>query len=433
MTGFPVRTVSPELAQRYADQGWWTRDTLGDAAGPRPQGQPARHVHGPLRAAAVRRHVATSRWSRAGWQPGFKARGVGPGDVVALQLPNWMEAAATFWAATLLGAVVVPIVHFYGRKEVGYILTATPSPKVFITTEDFVRMKHHPDLCVDVPIVGLVGASFDDSWPTENPCKAPWTRIPSRPALIAFTSGTAREPKGVVHSHQTLGCEIRRPQPPAIRNIRPEQISDGLAGGTFHRDARRVAALPVARGRADPPCATRGIPASCSRADGHMRESAFGGGPAYFITSLLDHPDFTDDHLQVHALPRPWRVGDSDVRHSSAHRPGARGSPAPTAAPSIRRSPVRTRRRHRKSDFSPTEPREAEASTSDSQSDGEILSRGPDLCLGYLDPELSAKAFDDDGWYHTGDIGVMDDDGYPNHHRPQVRCDHPWRREHQRP
>ena len=41
-----------------------------------------------------------------------------PGDVVAFQLPNWTEAAATFWASALLGAVVVPIVHFYGRKEV---------------------------------------------------------------------------------------------------------------------------------------------------------------------------------------------------------------------------------------------------------------------------------------------------------------------------
>jgi acyl-CoA synthetase (AMP-forming)/AMP-acid ligase II len=44
--------------------------------------------------------------------------------------------------------------------------------------------------------------------------------------------------------------------------------------------------------------------------------------------------------------------------------------------------------------------------------DGEILSRGPDLFLGYTDPALTARAFDDDGWYHTGDIGVMDEDGY---------------------
>ena len=44
--------------------------------------------------------------------------------------------------------------------------------------------------------------------------------------------------------------------------------------------------------------------------------------------------------------------------------------------------------------------------------DGEIFSRGPDLCLGYTDPELTAKAFDDDGWYRTGDVGVLDDDGY---------------------
>ena len=49
---------------------------------------------------------------------GLRDRGVGPGDVIAFQLPNWVEAAVTFWAAAFLGAVVVPIVHFYGRKEV---------------------------------------------------------------------------------------------------------------------------------------------------------------------------------------------------------------------------------------------------------------------------------------------------------------------------
>ena len=43
---------------------------------------------------------------------------------------------------------------------------------------------------------------------------------------------------------------------------------------------------------------------------------------------------------------------------------------------------------------------------------GEIVSRGPDCCRGYTDPALSATAFDADGWFHTGDVGVLDDDGY---------------------
>src|SRR5262249_7335856 len=43
---------------------------------------------------------------------------------------------------------------------------------------------------------------------------------------------------------------------------------------------------------------------------------------------------------------------------------------------------------------------------------GEILSRGPELCLGYTDPALTASAFDDDGWYHSGDVGVLDEGGF---------------------
>ncbi len=43
---------------------------------------------------------------------------------------------------------------------------------------------------------------------------------------------------------------------------------------------------------------------------------------------------------------------------------------------------------------------------------GEILSRGPECFLGYTDAALTAKVFDQDGWYHTGDVGVLDPDGY---------------------
>ena len=43
---------------------------------------------------------------------------------------------------------------------------------------------------------------------------------------------------------------------------------------------------------------------------------------------------------------------------------------------------------------------------------GEILSRGPDRFAGYTDPALTAEAVDADGWFSTGDIGVIDADGY---------------------
>ena len=109
--------------------------------------------------------------------------------MVAFQLPNWMEAAASFWASAFLGAVVVPIVHFYGRKELSHIL-ADAKPKVFITAEEFGRMEFQPDLCADVPIVGAGrrghrralarGASTFDDLLADEPLAG--TSPPTRPA-----------------------------------------------------------------------------------------------------------------------------------------------------------------------------------------------------------------------------------------------------------
>ena len=153
-----MRIIPPELVERYEREGWWTRETLGDlvANGLRDSPHTGFCVH-----SAVRPYSGTfadmERDARR-LAAGLRSRGVGPGDVVALQLPNWREAALTFWASALLGAVIVPIVHFYGRKELGHIL-ATAAPRVFVTTVEFGRMRYLPDLCADVPVVGLVGAA----------------------------------------------------------------------------------------------------------------------------------------------------------------------------------------------------------------------------------------------------------------------------------
>jgi acyl-coenzyme A synthetase/AMP-(fatty) acid ligase len=124
--------------------------------------------------------------------------------VVAFHLPNWMEAAAVFWASAFLGRRWC-IVHFYGRKELTYILEAA-RPEVFVTTDQFGNTEFAPDLSDAVPIVGVVGKDFDDLL-DPAPMAGTLAVDPAGPALIAFTSGTTRAPKGVVHSHQTLGHE----------------------------------------------------------------------------------------------------------------------------------------------------------------------------------------------------------------------------------
>src|SRR6202035_2486879 len=43
---------------------------------------------------------------------------------------------------------------------------------------------------------------------------------------------------------------------------------------------------------------------------------------------------------------------------------------------------------------------------------GEILTRGPDRFVGYTDPALTDAAVDADGWFSTGDVGVLDPEGY---------------------
>ena len=150
---------------------------------------------------------------------GLARRGVRPGDVVAYRYPNWADAAVAFWAASLLGAVIVPLVHIYGPKELRYILEHTEA-RALITPDRFGRTDWcealptlltelpHLELVVvdgpDVPAGMLPIGDLLDAEPIEHAAAV----SPDAPAVVGFTSGTTAAPKGVVHTHRTLMAEM---------------------------------------------------------------------------------------------------------------------------------------------------------------------------------------------------------------------------------
>jgi acyl-CoA synthetase len=399
-----VRNIPVELTERYEAEGWWTRETLGEmlAGGLTASPDTGFWVHSSVRPYAGT--FADVELRARQLAAGLRRRGVGPGDVIALQLPNWMEAAVAFWASAFLGAVVVPIVHFYGRKELTHIL-GTAQPKVFITAEEFGRMHFQPDLCADVPIVGLVGTDGFDALFDDEPLVGTVPTDPASPALIAFTSGTTRDPKGVVHSHQTLGFETRQ----LLANYPPDRGRQLTATPVGHFIGMVGAFLiPVLEGAPIDLCDVwdPGKVLDLIETEG----LSIGGGPPYFVTSLLDHPKCTPAHMANFSTVG---LGGSTVPAAVTRRLADMGlfvfrSYGSTEHPSItgsRRTAPEAKRLYTDGDVRPG----VEIKLTD---EGEILSRGPDLCLGYTDDELTAKAFDADGWYHTGDVGVLDEDGY---------------------
>ena len=156
---------------------------------------------------------------------GLTRLGVGRNDIVACQLPNWWQFTLTYLACSRIGAVVNPLMHIFRERELSFMLRhgeakLVIAPKTF-RGFDFEAMvtglqPSLPDLR-HVVVVGGTGAnSFEallsgPEWETAPDAQDILTRHrpgPDDVTQLIYTSGTTGEPKGVMHSANTVMANI---------------------------------------------------------------------------------------------------------------------------------------------------------------------------------------------------------------------------------
>ncbi|MDL5159700.1 AMP-binding protein [Actinomycetospora termitidis] len=349
----------------------------------------------------------------------LRRRGVARGDVVSWLLPNWAEAIITHLATIRLGAVSNPIIPIYRHRETAFILRQAGSRVVVIPQLfrgfDYPAMidEIRPDApaLAHVVVVGddLRGdhVRFEDLLEEDRAVPTDEERSAGDIALLLYTSGTTSAPKGVLHSHHTLEHENR-------------SIID-----FFSLSAADVVFMPspvghiigVLYGMQLPFMLRTSVVLLDVWEPGTALELIERHGCSFvvaatpFLHGLVHHPSLAD--RDVRAL-RTFACGGADVPPTLIRAAtsalgctvsrGYGSTEYPTATACNETDPLDRR--------AGTDGRAIGQARTRIAPDGELQVRGPELFLGYLDASLNVEAFTDDGWFRTGDLAHIDDQGY---------------------
>ncbi|WP_419930211.1 class I adenylate-forming enzyme family protein [Candidatus Poriferisocius sp.] len=304
-----------------------------------------------------------------------------PGQPTAFQLPTGLEGVVAYRACWQAGAVPVPLLHADGGRQKEHAFSLLGIDRLFDPASI------HPS--GDASRRPLVQVNPDDR------------------ALIMFTSGSSGVPKGVVHTQATICYKVR--QYIHISGLTaddtvlfPASLAHvaGLLHGVLIPGAIPMKTVLMARW--DPGEALRLI---------EQEQATYMIGPPTFFNDLMGHPDFSPSRT---ASIRFLSIGGSSVTPAFVHRARdafgcivkrAYGSTeAPTITTCTNDDDPEYMANTDGRPFSPTQIRVDEH--------GEIQVHGPEVTVGYLDPAHTAAAFTEDGWFRTGDLGHIDEEGW---------------------
>ncbi|HEV2114945.1 MAG TPA: AMP-binding protein [Terriglobales bacterium] len=352
----------------------------------------------------------------------LQERGVSAGERVAVVLPNSPDLTASFQAIWTVGAVVVPVIPMWTPAEIAHVLRHSGAtavltmprlaPVVREAGEGVETLKHRLVFGqADVPgMQNLASLTNDGSW-----VETPVDRAPEDLAMVLYTSGTTAKPKGVVITHANLAAALdsaTRLNPDLPRRAMLHVLPLTHVFGLLMLKLANAWGFPsVLLGQFDP-----------LKVFQLIEEYEVGYLPAVptILVYLLHHPERAKFNLSSlyrmtiggAALPEKLRSdcrqvfpGNIDQGYGlsesvavataygdrEAYRQGSAGRPEPGVELRIvdeRNQPVPVGQT------------------------GEICLRGANVCAGYWqDKEATRQAFQA-GWFHTGDVGHLDGEGY---------------------
>lgn len=355
---------------------------------------------------------------------GLRARGIGAGDIVAVQLPAWSEWMVACVGIAHAGAVMLPIVSIYGAKETGFILRQSGA-KLLVTPDGWRGADYGEVLaaCGDLPALSThvvigdavpTGAVAWEGMLAHDDGAAPTPRAPDDLAMLVYTSGTTADPKGVCHSSRTLLSELaavsyaRR----AIVEVNfspwpPGHVAGACTMMRYLAEAKKLVLMD------------HWDAAEAAMLIERHAISASSFTP-FHLTGILDAADRDGRDLSslVSCL-----VGAAPVPPTLIERCAARGlntfrcygsSEHPTVTTGDPSDALIKRLTTEGQLMVGSEMRFVDDDGNDvpAGTDGEMATRGPELFIGYFDPRLDAAAMLPGGWYRTGDIGHFDADGF---------------------
>ncbi|HET9609197.1 MAG TPA: AMP-binding protein [Acidimicrobiales bacterium] len=356
---------------------------------------------------------------------GLAARGVGDGTVVSWIQPTTLEAMVLFGALRRLGAVQNPILPIYREREVGFIVHQAGT-RVLVTPSTWRGFDYEAMARAVTEGTGTEVVVSDRALPDGDPATLPpppdddmntaTGDVPVR--FVYYTSGTTAEPKGARHGDRSLraasvGMSERLGLAEDDRFAFVFPITH-IAGGVYIYAAVAYGLTFVLDEAFDP----------ATTIDLLRREDITQGGAGTFFHQVYlkaqqDLPEGEKLFPHVRTFPGGGAPKPPSLHYALKDAFGV----GVVSGYGMTEAPILTMNRHDAPDevLADTEGPAVAGTTlrivtldgkdAGPGEEGEVRAKGPQVTLGYVDPALDADAFDEQGWFRTGDLGTLDADG----------------------